>query len=139
MESLESRVHYNRWEDSSQEEVRVAGAVSSTEASCCRKTQDMPRVVCGSPETQLGSSCRTPQVGLAATALCLGPSSPGHTGCHPPTQGPRSEAAPGPVSSSCEETPNVGSCFARDRPCHTTCLQDIPLPPSALHGSNACV
>ncbi|KAM6172424.1 small integral membrane protein 1 isoform 1-T2 [Erethizon dorsatum] len=37
MEPLESRVHYNRWEDSSREEVRVAGAMSSTEVSCCRK------------------------------------------------------------------------------------------------------
>ncbi|EHB18895.1 hypothetical protein GW7_14664 [Heterocephalus glaber] len=35
MEAPESRVHYSRWEDNSQDEVSVA-AVSSTEASGCK-------------------------------------------------------------------------------------------------------
>ncbi|XP_010626118.1 small integral membrane protein 1 [Fukomys damarensis] len=36
MEPQEGRVHYSRWEDSSQDEVSMA-TVSSTETSCCKK------------------------------------------------------------------------------------------------------
>ncbi|XP_048206085.1 small integral membrane protein 1-like [Perognathus longimembris pacificus] len=37
MQPPESGVHYSRWDDSLRDEVSVA-AVSSTEASCCRRT-----------------------------------------------------------------------------------------------------